>query len=89
KLGADWRVTPSFAVGADVLAVSSSVISGNEDGLASDPRPGRAPDARRWDTAGYATVNLRASYRVSKQLELYARVDNLFDRRYASYGQLA
>ncbi|MCT9118931.1 TonB-dependent receptor [Cupriavidus gilardii] len=89
KLGADWRVTPSFAVGADVLAVSSSVISGNEDGLASDPRPGRAPDARRWDTAGYATVNLRASYRVSKQLELYARVDNLFDRRHASYGQLA
>lgn len=37
---------------------------------------------------GYAVVNLDTRYRWSRQLELFARVNNLFDRRYANFGTL-
>jgi outer membrane receptor protein involved in Fe transport len=35
-----------------------------------------------FDAAGYGVWNGGASWRLSRQLELYGRVDNLFDRRY-------
>ncbi len=31
-------------------------------------------------------ANLRASYRLTPHLELYGRVENLLDRKYATYG---
>ncbi|NUO88138.1 MAG: TonB-dependent receptor [Cupriavidus sp.] len=89
KLGADWQALAGLVLGADLVAVSGSVSSGNEDGLRSDPRPGEAPQAADWSTPGYATINLRAAYQVSKRVEIYARVANLLDRRYQTYGQIA
>ena len=89
KLGVDWQALPELTLGADLVGVSSSVTSGNEDGLRADPQPGKAPKSVNWSTPGYATVNLRASYRVSKGFEVYVRVANLFDRRYETYGQIA
>jgi outer membrane receptor protein involved in Fe transport len=89
KLGADWQALPGLTLGADLVAVSGSVTSGNEDGLRSDPQPGKAPKAADWGTPGYATVNLRAAYQVNKHFEIYARVANVFDRRYETYGQIA
>jgi iron complex outermembrane receptor protein len=35
---------------------------------------------------GYTVASIRSSYRVSKQLEIFANIQNLFDKRYASYG---
>ncbi|QYY30004.1 TonB-dependent receptor [Cupriavidus pinatubonensis] len=89
KFGIDWQALAGLTLGADVVAVSSSVASGNEDGLRSDPQPGQPPKTADWHVPGYATVNLRAAYQVSKRFEVYARVANLFDRRYETYGQLA
>ena len=37
---------------------------------------------------GYALVNLRAQYDLSGGWELFARINNLFDRRFATAGQL-
>lgn len=37
---------------------------------------------------GYAVVNLDTRYHWSKRLELFARANNLFDRRYANFGTL-
>lgn len=37
---------------------------------------------------GYAVVNLDTRYRVTPQLELFARINNLFDRTYANFGTL-
>ncbi len=34
----------------------------------------------------YAVVNLHASYQINKTFQIYARVDNLFDNRYSTYG---
>ena len=35
---------------------------------------------------GYAVFNLRASYQIDKTFQIYARVNNVFDNRYATYG---
>lgn len=37
---------------------------------------------------GYGVVNLDTRYQLSRQLELFARVNNLFDRTYANFGTL-
>ncbi len=85
----DWQALAGLTLGADLVAVSSSVASGNEDGLRSDPQPGQPAKTADWHVPGYATVNLRAAFSVNKHFEVYARVANLFDRRYETYGQLA
>jgi len=36
---------------------------------------------------GYALVDLYTSYKFGKHVEFFARVDNLFNARYASFGQ--
>jgi outer membrane receptor protein involved in Fe transport len=38
---------------------------------------------------GYAVVNLNARLRINARLEIFALVDNLLDKRYASFGVLA
>ena len=37
---------------------------------------------------GYAVVNLDSRYKLSGKVELFVRVNNLFDRRYANFGTL-
>ena len=40
-------------------------------------------------TAGYALFNLRAQWNLNDHLSLYARVNNVFDRRYETYSAIA
>lgn len=89
KFALDWRAGGGFTVGTDLQLVSSRTVSGNEDGLLEDPEVGEDPEVRRLKIPGYATVNLRASWKPSKQWELYANVNNVFDRRYETFGALA
>ena len=35
---------------------------------------------------GYAVFNLHTSYQIDKTMQIYARTDNIFDNRYATYG---
>ena len=35
---------------------------------------------------GYAVFNLHTSYQIDKTMQIYARADNIFDNRYATYG---
>ena len=96
KLGADWRVTPALTLGADMQAVSRRIASGNEDGLVAnlEDEDGEAvPDAPhlRHDlsTAGYALFNLQAQWELDERFTLYARVSNVFDRRFETYAAVA
>jgi len=73
KMGVDVDVTPRWTLGADLLYVGAEYYAGDE----SNQNP-RLP--------GYATVNLHSSYTVSSRLQLYGRIDNLLDRRYAAFG---
>ncbi|WP_427307255.1 TonB-dependent receptor [Cupriavidus sp. H39] len=82
RLGADWRATTSVSVGGDVIVSSSRPVAGNEDGALSAQDPGLAR------TAGFLLLNLRASWQFSPRWQVYGRIDNLFDRRYQTYGQV-
>jgi outer membrane receptor protein involved in Fe transport len=86
KLGLDWQPWPAFSLGADAQAISSLVTQGNEDGLFADPTLGALAQRADWRIRGYALLNLRASYRLGPHWELFARVNNVTDRRYQNYG---
>jgi len=73
KVGADYSVSSNWSVGASVVRVSDQFYHGDESNQ-NAPLP------------GYTVVSLRSSYRVAKQLEIFANIQNLFDERYASYG---
>lgn len=73
KLGIDYMVTDAFKVGGDALFVDSQYFVGDESNQAQ-----RLPS--------YAVFNLHASYQINKTFQIYARADNIFDNRYATYG---
>jgi len=89
KLALDWTATPQLSFGADLQAASSLVTQGNEDGLIEDLEPGDEAARADWRVRGYALVNLRASYRPAPNWEFFARVSNVFDRRYETFGAVA
>ncbi|HJV85050.1 MAG TPA: TonB-dependent receptor [Noviherbaspirillum sp.] len=88
KLGIDWNATHKLTIGSSMLAVSSMATQGNEDGMRTDTTSG-TPVAADWRIRGHAIFNLHASYQKNRQWELFARVSNLFNRRYETYGVLA
>jgi outer membrane receptor protein involved in Fe transport len=73
KAGIDYSVTDAFKIGGDALFVDSQYFVGDESNQAQ-----RLP--------AYAVVNLHASYQINKTFQIYARADNVFDNRYATYG---
>jgi len=75
KLVADYALTSRWQLGVDLLANSGQVLRGDESNQLAR-------------TAGYAVVNLRTRYSYSDTVELYARVDNLLDRDYETFGLL-
>ena len=73
KAGFDYSVTDAFKIGGDALFVSNQYFVGDESNQAQ-----RLPS--------YAVFNLHASYQIDKTFQVYARADNVFDNRYATYG---
>jgi outer membrane receptor protein involved in Fe transport len=67
-----------------MIASSSLVAQGNEDGLLDDG--GAAGNAK---VKGYALFNLKTSYAVQKGFEVFGKIDNVFNRRYETYAMLA
>ncbi|MCB1963947.1 MAG: TonB-dependent receptor [Rhodocyclaceae bacterium] len=85
KLGLDWHASDALRVGANLQAFSGQTLRGNENGqhVASSSLTGQGR------IGGYAVINLDADYALGKGLTLVGRIDNLFDKRYASGGALA
>jgi outer membrane receptor protein involved in Fe transport len=86
KLGLDWDLQPGLVLGGDLQALSHVPLQGNEDGLIGDEEEARRAD---WSVRGYLLVNLHARWRPAPAWEVFARVSNLFDRRYETFGALA
>lgn len=82
KLNADWRATPKMVFGGTIITTSNLVSQGNEDGQ-TESGPANAK------VNGYFLVNLHANYSVTKGLDYFARLNNLFDRRYETFGLMA
>jgi outer membrane receptor protein involved in Fe transport len=75
KVRTDWAVTPQLSVGANVVTSAGVYARGDEN---NQDASGQLP--------GYTLVNLDARYLVSGNFEVFARVNNLFDRRYYNFG---
>ena len=73
KAGIDYFATEKLKIGGDMLLVSSQYFVGD----ASNQAP-KLP--------GYAVFNVHGSYDISKNVQIYARVDNVFDNHYSTYG---
>lgn len=76
KLGIDYQVASGWTVGTTVNVVSRSNYVGDEANLIP-PIP------------GYMVVNLYSKFEPAPHLEFFARIDNLFNRRYGTWGILS
>ena len=81
KLGADYLLFERLNVGFDVAYTSNRELRGNEGNYRID---------EGWldPVDGYAVVNLRATYQVTDNIQIFGRVTNLFDEDYESFGLL-
>ena len=77
KLRLQYDYGERATLGANVVYSSSVFARGDEN---NQDVNGRVP--------GYAVVNLDARCNVAKGVEVFARVTNLFDRRYSNFGVL-
>jgi outer membrane receptor protein involved in Fe transport len=73
KVGAQYALTSTIKVGFDAIGVGSQYFVGD----ASNQSP---------QLPAYAVVNADASYQITKSLQIYARVENILDNRYYTYG---
>ena len=73
KAGFDWAVTPEWKVGADVVYASGPFMRGDEINRFGTLSPS-------------ALVNLRASYQVTKNFEVYGLIENVANTRARRFG---
>jgi iron complex outermembrane receptor protein len=73
KAGADYQITDPWKFGADLNVIGNQWLVGDE----SNQNP-KLP--------AYWTVNLHSSYQLSKNVELFGLVRNLFNQHYYVYG---
>jgi iron complex outermembrane recepter protein len=75
KVGADVMVLPHWSVGGTWSYVGPSFYRGDEANL--NPQ-----------LPGYSVASLRTSYQFGKHVQVFANIQNLFDRHYSTYGIL-
>jgi len=73
KAGVEVRLTPEWKVGVTARAFSGRYLVGDEANL-QEP------------TSFFVVADVAASYRLSDNVEVFGLVQNLFDRRYATFG---
>jgi hemoglobin/transferrin/lactoferrin receptor protein len=78
KLGARWRANDRFGLEAySLYATAQNRLS---------PRDAIDPRINPNGTAGWATLNLRAEYRIVENFGVALRAENLADKRYREHG---
>jgi outer membrane receptor protein involved in Fe transport len=85
KLHADYAWSPAWSTGLGMTAFGGMYARGNEN---NQHQPDGDEHLGSGRTSGYAVFNANARYASSKNTMWMLNVMNLFDRRYASAGQL-
>ena len=73
KVAADWEVIKGLTLGANMIFNSGQYFRGDEANLNAPLRE-------------YAVFNLHGEYRFNPHVALFTRIDNLFDKRYNTFG---
>ncbi len=90
KLSVGWDVTSRFTVNVTGIAQSSVFLRGNENNRHA-PVTRFGPNGQYVDDGeapGFAIVHLNMAWKPTKQWTFFAKVNNVFDRRYYTAGQL-
>lgn len=73
KVGADYHATDAWTVGGAALAASGQFLFGDEANLTPQTPP-------------YFVLNLHTNYQVTKNLQLFAQIQNAFNAQYYTFG---
>jgi iron complex outermembrane recepter protein len=74
KAGIEYNVFDNWKVGGNFIAVSGQFLRGDENNL--NPM-----------LPGYWVLNLNTTYQVSKHVEVFGLIQNVFNNRYYTFGQ--
>jgi len=77
KVRADYAFTPKLSAGANFIYASDQYARGDEN---NQDEHGKVPD--------YFVVNVDARYQITRQLQVFGRIANLFDTEYETFGVL-
>lgn len=77
KLRLDYAATPRWNIGTNLTWRGSIYAQGDENNQDVNGK-----------ISGYLLVDLNTSYQLTKQILIFANVENLLDKRYASFGTL-
>jgi iron complex outermembrane recepter protein len=75
NIGADYAINDRLSLGADLTVRSGVYLRGDEANLMDK-------------TDGYSILNLRATYRLSDRIGMFARIENALDEDYETFGLL-
>jgi outer membrane receptor protein involved in Fe transport len=73
KLGLDYKVTDAWTVGGTGVAASGQFLFGDEANLTAK-------------TPAYFVLNLHTSYQLTRNLQLFALIENAFNTTYYTFG---
>ncbi len=73
KAGIEYWLTPQWKIGSDLVAASDQFFFGDEAN-------------NNEKLSGYTRIDLRTSYDVTENVQIYGSIKNLFDKRYGLYG---
>ena len=76
KVGLDYRATDNWTIGGTGIAASGQFLFGDEANLLAKTPP-------------YFIFNLHTSYQVTKNLQLFGLLENVFNKTYYTFGTLA
>jgi outer membrane receptor protein involved in Fe transport len=90
RLVLDYDLFQKWNIGGNLITASGSYLHGNENNAnqaGGTNGEGAYVSGSGW-ISGYTVVNLQSTYHVTKHAEIFARLINLFDKRYATAGFL-
>jgi iron complex outermembrane receptor protein len=82
---ANYDLTDRTTVGAGAVAASRQFARGNDN---NQHQPDGVNFLGPGEISGYALLNLNLDYKLDRGLRLFAKLSNVFDRRYATAGAL-
>ncbi len=89
RLIAEYAITPTWSAGANLILSSGQYLLENNNNLS---HAGTNADGQIFQGSGrlqgYAVLNLDSSWTIARNWTLFGRINNAFDRSYATSGSL-
>ncbi|MFZ9611501.1 MAG: TonB-dependent receptor, partial [Methylococcales bacterium] len=80
KLRTTYEITPRWNIGGNLITIKGQYAHGAENNQILDGINPKIP--------GYAVLNLDTNYSLASNWILFAKINNVFDKEYSTFGQL-